>query len=88
MKIIIGDNPFFGVNHKVGSKKLASETERFEQASEVIKEFKINGVDEIMVSNHPSLQSFLDKVPPCNIHFVIPYLINTMISLQFQAILA
>ena len=73
MKIIIGDNPFFGVNHKVGSKKLASETERFEQASEVIKEFKINGVDEIMVSNHPSLQSFLDKVPPCNIHFVIPY---------------
>jgi len=73
MKIIIGDNPFFGVNHKVGSKKLASKTERFKQASEVIREFKINGVEEIMVSNHPSLQSFLDTVPSCDIHFVIPY---------------
>jgi len=57
MDVILGDNPFFGVNHR--SQEKASEyLERkgdFSAAAEVISRAHKHGVRRIMLSNHGDL---------------------------------
>lgn len=62
MKIILGDNPFFGVNHRAGSKPLDSEEIRFSQAAEVIAKALESGIDTMMLSTHPGYERLLAKV--------------------------
>ena len=61
MEIILGDNPFFGVNHRAGSKPLESEDVRFGQAATVIQRAVEEGIDKIMLSAHPGYERLLGK---------------------------
>lgn len=78
MKIIIGDNPFFGVNHKVGSKVLDDENFRFKQALEVLTEANNFNCNHLMITNHPSICKFLNlmdanKLSNLKLAFIAPY---------------
>jgi hypothetical protein len=78
MKVLLGDNPFFGVNHKVGSKQLAEESFRFAQAVEVLSEAERLGFDRLMITNHPTIKSLLDltdasELSNLRLAFVLPY---------------
>ena len=61
MKIILGDNPFFGINHRVGSKALDDEDERFDAASIVVAAAQAHGVRSMMLSAHPGYDRLLMK---------------------------
>mgnify|MGYP001403264830 CR=1 FL=1 len=78
MKIIMGDNPFFGVNHKVGSKVLDDENFRFKQALAVLKEANSFNCNNLMITNHPTICKFLDlmdanKLSNLKLAFISPY---------------
>jgi hypothetical protein len=81
MKFILGDNPFFGVNHRVGSKKLLDVQYRFENASNVIQEAALNDFDSIMVATHPNYVDLLDLADKSlsdidkifNLNLMVPY---------------
>tara|TARA_B100000963_G_scaffold334365_1_gene327515 strand:+ start:2376 stop:3212 length:837 start_codon:yes stop_codon:yes gene_type:complete len=78
MKVIIGDNPFFGVNHKIGSKALEDESIRFKQALEVLTEAKNFNCSNLMITNHPNISKFLDLIDRNNLSelelaFIAPY---------------
>lgn len=64
MDVILGDNPFFGVNHI--SQSTAHENfqrvDRFDNASNVIAESVRRGVREFMVSTHADLPLLLNTV--------------------------
>lgn len=77
-KVIIGDNPFFGVNHKVGAKPLDEERERFSQAIEILKLASDHGCNRFMVTNHLGLQTLLNLIDANGLQkiklaFIIPY---------------
>ena len=77
MKIVLGDNPFFGVDHGKGSKELAEESERFASAARVIGAAMDHGIDTMMLSNHASaleLLGYCDSFNGCtpSIALVIP----------------
>lgn len=64
MEIILGDNPFFGVNHR-SQKKAAEyldEKGDFSKAVEVIVAAQSVGVDRVMLSNHADLPQLLAKL--------------------------
>lgn len=78
MKVIIGDNPFFGVNHKFGSKPLEEENFRFKQALDVLVESSRSNCNSLMITNHPSISKFLDLMDSndlvnLELAFVAPY---------------
>ena len=50
MEIVLGDNPFFGVNHRAGSKPLESEEARFEEAAQVIRRAVEQDIATFMLS--------------------------------------
>lgn len=62
MKIVLGDNPFFGINHRVGSKALDDENERFDAASIVVASAQVHGIRSMMLSTHPGYDRLLMKV--------------------------
>jgi len=59
MRVILGDNPFFGVNHRTGSKVLDSAEERFSSAAEVMVTAERCGVRTLMLSTHPDYEELL-----------------------------
>lgn len=61
MKIVLGDNPFFGVNHRLGSKVLGNEDERFDGAAAVIAAAQEHGIRSLMLSTHPGYDHLLRK---------------------------
>lgn len=61
MKVILGDNPFFGVNHRTGSKVLDDENERFDAAATVIAAAQAQGIHSLMLSTHPGYERLLMK---------------------------
>lgn len=78
MKIILGDNPFFGVDHSSGSADLRKEDERFEEAVKVVSRFKSEGGSLMMLSNHPSAPSLMDCLGKAvggeiEVALVVPY---------------
>jgi len=62
MDYILGDNPFFGVNHRVGSKALATKDERFKKATEVIIASLNNGFSGFMLSSHSEGRDLIRQV--------------------------
>ena len=78
MKVILGDNPFFGVNHASGSLEPLPETERFSRASEVVSRFESLGGNVMMLTNHPSASRLMDRLgaelsSELDIALVLPY---------------
>lgn len=78
MKVILGDNPFFGVNHASGSLEPLSENQRFVRASEVVSRFKSLGGSVMMLTNHPSASRLMDCLgkeisSDLDIALVLPY---------------
>ena len=81
MKIILGDNPFFGVNHLTGSKNLDTEEIRFHNACDVILSAINSDIDLMMLSTHPTYKNLLkkisEKIEKSNLHFnlalVVPF---------------
>ena len=61
MEYFLGDNPFFGVNHRVGSKNLADQGERFDKACSVIIESINHGFSGFMLSSHTEGKALVDK---------------------------
>lgn len=61
MKIVLGDNPFFGINHRLGSKALDDENERFDAASIVVASAQTHGIRSMMLSTHPGYDRLLMK---------------------------
>lgn len=88
MKIILGDNPFFNVNHRTGGKKTSTDTSPFETATEVMSEAVKNSIDTLMLSDYETAPKLLSKFSAENprsriqIALVIPYphTINNLIS--------
>ena len=90
MDYILGDNPFFGVNHRVGSKALESKVQRFEKATEVIMASLNNGFSGFMLSSHSEGKALIGEVTnriidtglKLNLALVIPYphTINDLIA--------
>jgi len=81
MKYFIGDNPFFGVNHRTGSKSLIDQDTRFNMAIDVIEQGISNGFSGLMISAHEEgqllLEKYQEKLGPKNIdlslQLVVPY---------------
>ena len=83
MEIILGDNPFFGVNHRSQEQaaKYLDEKGDFSNAVEVIRAAQSVGVNKVMLSNHADLIDLLKKlreVDPAaadriEIALVVPY---------------
>jgi len=81
MDYILGDNPFFGVNHRVGSKTLESKDKRFERATQVIMASLNNGFSGFMISAHSDGRELIEKASnsiintnlKLNLALVIPY---------------
>ena len=78
MKICLGDNPFFGVNHLTGSKQLESQNQRFTDAALVVQTAMDHGCEQLMLSAHPSaellvkaIEARCGRVP--NLALVVPY---------------
>ena len=98
MKIIMGDNPFFGVNHRAGSKPLDDEATRFEAAAAVLKSASRCGVHSLMLSTHPGYDRLLRTVSlalagsdqPLDLALVVPYphSLNKVVAEQGYAGLA
>ena len=90
MDYILGDNPFFGVNHRIGSKALENKDERFERAVKVIMASLNNGFSGFMLSSHSDGRELIEQVSNCiietnlklNLALVIPYphTINDLIA--------
>lgn len=59
MRVILGDNPFFGVNHRTGSKMLDSAERRFGSAAQVMVTAQKGGVRTLMLSTHPGYEDLL-----------------------------
>lgn len=61
-KIVLGDNPFFGINHRSGLKALEylNIKSDFSHASSVICKASEEGIDRLMVSTHAELSDLLD----------------------------
>ena len=81
MDYILGDNPFFGVNHRVGSKTLENKDERFDRATKVIITSLNNGFSGFMLSAHSDGRELIEKVSnriintklKLNLALVVPY---------------
>lgn len=78
MKIILGDNPFFGVNHSKGGGLIESQHQRFTNAASVAKKFVSEGGQVMMLSNHLAAAELLhafrrEHVPDLDIALVVPY---------------
>ena len=90
MNIILGDNPFFGVNHKSGSKKLDSSTQRFTNAADIVRLAVKNDISNLMISPHPNYDELLSLINTSllkdnsniNLSLVLPYphTINNIIA--------
>lgn len=81
MRLILGDNPFFGVNHKSGSKPLDDELVRFKNAATIISEAAVNDFSVFMLSAHPGYGRLLAEADDAlsavgssvDLALVIPY---------------
>ena len=81
MDFILGDNPFFGVSHRVGSKELEDQDKRFENASEVIVTSLHRGFSSFMLSSHDEGKELVSRVnarihntdAKLNLSLVVPY---------------
>jgi hypothetical protein len=64
MELILGDNPFFGINHRSQAKasKYLEGKGDFGSASDVVECAYELGVRRMMVSNHADLPTFLNKI--------------------------
>ena len=62
MDYFLGDNPFFGVNHRVGSKSLGDQEERFDNACAVIVKSLHHGFSGFMLSSHLEGKTLVNKV--------------------------
>ncbi len=62
--ILLGDNPFFGVNHlsQKNAREKASISQNFDNAVEVIKYSVDLGAGGMVVSTHPTLQDLIEKI--------------------------
>lgn len=87
MKIVLGDNPFFGVNHSAGSKVLDDESLRFSEATMVIAAAHRSGVQNFMLSNHASASRLLDQcsrdgveVPDLALVLPVPTFYNDLVQ--------
>jgi len=62
--ILLGDNPFFGVDHlsQERARKKASTSQNFQNALEVIKYSYKLGVKGMVVSTHPTLKDLIHKI--------------------------
>ena len=87
MKIVLGDNPFFGVNHLAGSKVLENEALRFSDAASVIDSASRAGIDTFMISNHASANNLLEacaqrqiEVPDLALVLPVPSLYNDVVQ--------
>lgn len=83
-KIVLGDNPFFGINHRSGSKaaeysKMKSD---FSKAASVITKANRLGIDRLMVSTHAELTDLLnlaakhmtsENIAKPKLSLVVPY---------------
>ncbi len=61
-KLILGDNPFFGINHRSGEKanEYSSIKSDFRVAANVIEEASRNGINRLMVTTHAELAELLE----------------------------
>ena len=89
MEVILGDNPFFGVNHISQNKaqKYYSRADKYANAAGVISEAVKAGVKTLMVSTHVDLPELLSeyKSQECkyiDLAIVVPYAqkLNTVVG--------
>jgi hypothetical protein len=79
--ILLGDNPFFGVDHLSHERaRLRSlKNNSFENAVNVIRYSYENGVKDMMINTHPNIDEFFmelkneDLLDKINFHPMIPY---------------
>jgi hypothetical protein len=98
VKVIMGDNPFFGVNHRAGSKPLEDEATRFAAAANVLNSASRCGVHSLMLSTHPGYDRLLRMISlalagsgqPLELALVVPYphSLNKVVAEQGYAGLA
>jgi hypothetical protein len=94
----MGDNPFFGVNHRAGSKPLEPEEIRFDAAAAVLESAGRCGVHALMLSTHPGYDRLLSTISrrlagsdqPLDLALVVPYphSLNKVVAEQGYAGLA
>ena len=62
--ILLGDNPFFGVDHlsQERGRKKAKRSQNFDNILEVIQYSLHEGADGIVVSTHPKLKDLIDQM--------------------------
>lgn len=90
MKVILGDNPFFAVNHRTGGNSQAAQSALMDGAVNVITAAVENSVQTLMISDHETapalLRQFTKQKPDCclGIALVVPYphTINNQVSSQ------
>ena len=60
-RVILGDNPFFGVSHYSPQKSsdYIGDNDRFRNASEVIKSAGTLGIELLMISSHEETADLL-----------------------------
>ena len=61
-KLVLGDNPFFGISHlnSLKSKSYLEEHDREKKAVEIIKQSSSLGFENFMISSHPETKVLLD----------------------------
>ena len=61
-KVILGDNPFFGISHLTPEKsyEYLKDTERFDKAASIINAAEGIGIDTFMVSSHSDTRELLE----------------------------
>nr|WP_321467006.1 hypothetical protein [uncultured Desulfobulbus sp.] len=67
-KVMLGDNPFFGISHLAPSKseQYLKDNARWDKAVEIIKEVPKLGIDSFMVSSHKDTKQLLDAAGYAN----------------------
>jgi len=90
MKLILGDNPFFGINHSVGSKQLLRQEDRFAKSCKVILAGVTSGFDQLMLSAHTEGNLLIRQVTPslrdadCQLRLALvvpyPHTINNLVA--------
>lgn len=87
MKIVLGDNPFFGVHHGEGGRLLENDSDRFSNAATVIASAIECGIDTMMVSNHITAPDLLDRcmaqnasLPQIALVVPVPNIYNDIVS--------
>lgn len=75
-KLILGDNPFFGISHlsSTKSKKYLAEESLLSSATEVIHKAASLNIDTFMISSHPETISLLKRSGYFDQNAKLPYL--------------